>query len=538
MSPPIGRRAAQLSKTASRELLHRSKQKADWPGVCTSPGVAGLFVGRIRRRGMALKIEDYGLIGDTHTAGLVGRNGSIDWLCLPRFDSGACFAALLGNESHGRWLISPAATETSTRRRYRADTLILETDFETAGGIARVIDFMTPRRREPDVIRIGEGIRGEVPMQMELVIRFDYGSIVPWVRTIDGHLQAIGGPDAVSLWTDVHTYGQALTTRGDFVVHEGERVSFLLMWYQSHTAPPEPFDAVDALHETERWWRDWSGRCGYTGPWRDQVVRSLITLKALTYAPVYGEVMDALHLSRRVGIAPDPESWALQKALLRFLERAWCQPDDGIWEVRGPRRHFTHSKVMAWVAFDRAVKAVERHGLEGPVDRWRKLRANVHEEVCRQGFDADRNTFTQYYGSKELDASLLMIPLVGFLAADDPRVVGTVRAIERNLLRNGYVQRYQAKEHIDGLPAGEGVFLACTFWLADNYELQGRHEEARDLFERLLGLCNDLGLLAEEYDPDVGRQLGNFPQAFSHVMLINTARNLSRSHGPAEERQS
>jgi GH15 family glucan-1,4-alpha-glucosidase len=595
---------------------------------------------------MALKIEDYGLIGDTHTAGLVGRNGSIDWLCLPQFDSGACFAALLGNESHGRWLISPAATETSTRRRYRADTLILETDFETAGGIARVIDFMTPRRREPDVIRIVEGIRGEVPMQMELVIRFDYGSIVPWVRTIDEHLQAIGGPDAVSLWADVHTYGQDLTTRADFVVREGERVSFLLMWYQSHTGPPEPFDTVNALHETERWWRDWSGRCSYTGPWRDQVVRSLITLKALTYAPtggivaapttslpekiggvrnwdyrycwlrdatyslyalmiggysdeaiawrdwllravagdpstlhimygvqgtrrlpeldlpwlpgyeesrpvrignaavnqlqldVYGEVMDALHLSRRVGIAPDRESWALQKALLRFLERAWYQPDEGIWEVRGPRRHFTHSKVMAWVAFDRAVKAIERYGLEGPVDRWRQLRANVHDEVCRQGFDTDRNTFTQYYGSQELDASLLMIPLVGFLAADDPRVIGTVRAIERNLMRNGYVQRYPAKEHIDGLPPGEGVFLACTFWLADNYELQGRHEEARDLFERLLGLCNDLGLLAEEYDPDVGRQLGNFPQAFSHVMLINTARNLSRSHGPAEERQS
>jgi GH15 family glucan-1,4-alpha-glucosidase len=595
---------------------------------------------------MALPIEDYGLIGDTQTAGLVGRDGSIDWLCLPRFDSGACFAALLGEPRHGRWMIKPATPTATTRRRYRPDTLILETDFETASGTVRVIDFMTPRRGEPDVIRIVEGLRGQVPIEMELVIRFDYGSIVPWVRTIDGHLQAVAGPDALSLWTSAHTHGKDLTTRADFVVHEGQQVPFLLMWYPSHTTPPAPFDAIEALRETERWWREWSERCTYTGPWRDQVVRSLITLKALTYAPtggivaapttslpekvggvrnwdyrycwlrdatyslyalmiggytdeaiawrdwllravagdpstlhimygvqgtrrlpelelpwlpgyegsrpvrtgnaavnqlqldVYGEVMDALHLSRRIGNAPDPESWALQKALLRFLEHGWCQADEGIWEVRGPRRHFTHSKVMAWVAFDRAVKAVERYGLDGPVDRWRQLRVDVHEEVCHDGFDAGRNTFTQYYGSTELDASLLMIPLVGFLPADDPRVIGTVQAIERNLLRNGFVQRYQTKEHIDGLPSGEGVFLACTFWLADNYELQGRHEEARNLFDRLLGLCNDLGLLSEEYDPDARRQLGNFPQAFSHVMLINTARNLSRSHGPAEERQS
>jgi len=595
---------------------------------------------------MPLRIEDYGLIGDTHTAALVGRNGSIDWLCLPRFDSGACFAALLGNERHGRWSITPGATAMTTKRRYRADTLILETDFETAGGIVRVIDFMTPRRAEPDVIRIVEGVRGEVPMQMELVIRFDYGSIVPWVRTVDGHLQAIAGPDALSLWTDVQTYGKDLTTRADFVVREGDRIPFLLMWHPSHTAAPEPFDTLRALEDAARWWREWSGRCTYTGPWRDQVVRSLITLKALTYAPtggivaapttslpekiggvrnwdyrycwlrdatyslyalmtggytdeaiawrnwllravagdpstlhimygvqgtrrlpelelpwlpgyedsrpvrignaainqlqldVYGEVMDALHFSRRTGIASDPASWALQKALVSFLERAWCQPDEGIWEVRGPRRHFTHSKVMAWVAFDRAVKAVERYGLAGPVDRWRQVRAEVHDEVCRAGFDATRNTFTQYYGSHELDASLLMLPLVGFLPADDPRVIGTVHAIERELMWDGFVQRYRPGEHIDGLPAGEGVFLACTFWLADNYELQGRHKEAHALFDRLLGLCNDLGLLSEEYDPDSRRQLGNFPQAFSHVMLINTARNLSRPHGPAEERSA
>jgi GH15 family glucan-1,4-alpha-glucosidase len=594
---------------------------------------------------MALRIEDYGLIGDTHTAGLVGRNGSIDWLCLPRFDSGACFAALLGDARHGHWSINPATPTLATSRRYRPHTLILETDFETASGAVRVIDFMTPRRGEPDVIRIVQGLRGEVAMEMELVIRFDYGSIVPWVRTIDGHLQAVAGPDALSLWTTAATHGKDLTTRADFVVREREQIPFLLMWYPSHTTPPAPFDAVHALEQTEQWWRDWSARCTYKGPWRDQVVRSLITIKALTYAPtggivaapttslpekiggvrnwdyrycwlrdatyslyalmiggytdeaiawrdwllravagdpstlhimygvegtrrlpelelpwlpgyedsrpvrtgnaavnqlqldVYGEVMDALHLSRRVGIEPDAASWALQKALVRFLESAWCQPDEGIWEVRGPRRHFTHSKVMAWVAFDRAVKAVERYGLEGPVDRWRQLRAEVHREVCQRGFDAGRNTFTQYFGSTELDASLLMVPLVGFLPADDPRVIGTVRAIERDLLRNGFVQRYHTQEHIDGLPSGEGAFLACTFWLADNYELQGRHQEAHDLFDRLLALCNDLGLLSEEYDPDLGRQLGNFPQAFSHVMLINTARNLSRPHGPAEERK-
>ena len=594
---------------------------------------------------MALRIEDYGLIGDTQTAALVGRDGSIDWLCLPRFDSGACFAALVGNAQHGRWLITAGDRTAATSRRYRPDTLILETEFTTSHGAARVIDFMTIRSGEPDVIRIVEGISGELDMHMELIIRFDYGSIVPWVRTIDGHLQAIGGPDSVSLWTTVPLRGEALTTRAEFTVRQGERVTFLLMWHPSHEKPPEPFDAEEALADTERWWTGWTARCEYEGPWRAQVVRSLITLKALTFAPtggivaapttslpekiggvrnwdyrycwlrdatfslyaltiggytdealawrnwllravagdtstlhimygvegtrrlpelelpwlpgyedsrpvrtgnaavqqlqldVYGEVMDSLHLSRRAGIPSDPTSWNLQKEMMSFLERGWEQPDEGIWEVRGPRRHFTHSKVMAWVAFDRAVKAVERHGLDGPVERWRQLRADIHEEVCRQGFDNARNTFTQYYGSTDLDASLLMMPLVGFLPADDPRVIGTVQAIERELSWDGFVQRYRTREHIDGLPAGEGVFLACTFWLADNYELQGRHEEATRVFERLLGLCNDLGLLAEEYDPEGRRLLGNFPQAFSHVMLINTARNLSRPHGPAEERR-
>jgi GH15 family glucan-1,4-alpha-glucosidase len=443
----------------------------------------------------------------------------------------------------------------------------------------------------------------------------------------------------------VPCYGKDLTTRADFVVREGERVSFLLMWHPSHTTSPQPFDVVQALQQTERWWREWCSRCAYDGPYREQVQRSLITLKTLTYAPtggivaapttslpekiggvrnwdyrycwlrdatytlyalmiggyteeaamwrnwllravagdpstlqimygmqgerrlpeleltwlpgyeesrpvhtgnaavnqfqldVYGEVMDALHLARRAGIPPDTDTWALQQALMTHLEKAWREPDEGIWEVRGPRRHFTHSKVMAWVAFDRAVKAVERYGADGPVDRWRQLRAEVHEEVCTKGFDARQNTFTQYYGSEDVDASLLMIPLVGFLPAEDSRVLGTVEAIERELLWNGFVRRYQTKEHVDGLPPGEGVFLACTFWLADNYELQGRGGEARQLFDRLLGLCNDLGLLAEQYDPDTRRQLGNFPQAFSHVMLINTARNLAREQGPAEERK-
>jgi GH15 family glucan-1,4-alpha-glucosidase len=594
---------------------------------------------------MPLRIEDYGLIGDTRTAALVGRNGSIDWLCLPHFNSGACFAAMLGEPRHGRWQIEPASPNGAVRRRYRPGTLILETEFENDEGRVRLLDFMTPWQGEPDLIRIVEGVRGSVRMQLELIIRFDYGSVVPWVRKMEGHLRAIAGPDALSLWTRVPTYGKDLTTRADFVVREGDRTSFLLMWHPSHAAPPEPFDTSMALDQTERWWREWSARCTYEGPWREQVQRSLITLKALTYAPtggivaapttslperiggvrnwdyrycwlrdatytlyalmiggyteeaaawrnwllravagdpstlhimyglqgerrlpelelpwlpgyedsrpvrignaainqvqldVYGEVMDSLHLARRAGLPPDVDAWALQRALITHLERAWRQPDEGIWEVRGPRRHFTHSKVMAWVAFDRAVKAVEQYGAEGPVERWRQWRADVHAEVCSKGFDPRRNTFTQYYGSDDLDASLLMMPLVGFLPATDPRVVGTVDAIERDLMFDGFVQRYQSKEQIDGLPPGEGAFVACTFWLADNYVLQGRRPDARQLFERLLGLCNDLGLLAEQYDPASHRQLGNFPQAFSHVMLINTARNLAREEGPAEERR-
>ena len=594
---------------------------------------------------MPLRIEDYGLIGDTQTAALVGRNGSIDWLCLPRFDSAACFAALLGEAGHGRWLIAPSDPVRAVRRKYRPETLILETELETGEGAIRLIDFMTPRGDEPDLVRIVEGVRGEVSVSMELIVRFDYGWVVPWVRQLDGHLRAIAGPDALSLWCDVPTHGQDFTTRAEFTVRPGERVPFVLVWHASHLPPPPRTDALQALAATEAWWREWCGRCTYDGPWRDQVLRSLITLKALTYAPtggivaapttslpekiggvrnwdyrycwlrdatytlyalmiggyteealawrnwllravagdpstmhimygvhgerrlpemelpwlpgyeesrpvrvgnqaatqlqldVYGEVMDVLHVARRAGLPRDDEAWEVQRVLLRHLEGAWREPDEGIWEVRGPRRHFTHSKVMVWVAFDRAVKAVERFGREGPVDRWRQVREEVHAEVCREGFDERRNTFTQYYGSHALDASLLMIPLVGFLPATDPRVSGTVRAIERDLVVDGFVQRYRTHEDVDGLPPGEGTFTACTFWLADNYQLQGRFEDARRVFERVLGLCNDLGLMAEQYDPAAGRQLGNFPQAFSHVMLINTARNLARAHGPAEERK-
>jgi GH15 family glucan-1,4-alpha-glucosidase len=594
---------------------------------------------------MPLRIEDYALIGDTHTAALVGRDGSIDWLCLPTFDSGACFAALLGNADHGRWLIAPAEDIRTTRRQYRGDTLVLETEFETDGGAVRVIDFMTPRDQEPDLIRIVEGCRGEVRMRSELIVRFDYGWVVPWVRRADEHLSYVAGPDALSLWTPAPMHGADFTTRAEFAVRAGERIPFLLMWYPSHTKAPPPFDTNAALTETVRWWEQWARRCSYEGPWRATVVRSLITLKALTYAPtggivaapttslpeqiggvrnwdyrycwlrdatftlyalmmagytdeaaawrnwllraaagvpsslqmvygmrgerrltelelpwlsgyegsqpvrvgnsaseqlqldVYGEIMHALHVARRIGLEVEAAAWALQRALMEYLESAWREPDEGIWEVRGPRRQFTHSKVMAWVAFDRSVKAVEQFGVDGPADRWRQLRDEVHAEVCRAGYDAERNTFTQFYGSRELDASLLMIPLVGFLPPEDPRVSGTVLAIERELMWRGFVRRYRPRQHIDGLPGGEGAFLACTFWLADNYALQGEHDKARRLFERVLAICNDVGLLAEEFEPESARHLGNFPQAFSHVALVNSAHNLARTRGPAEQRR-
>jgi GH15 family glucan-1,4-alpha-glucosidase len=595
----------------------------------------------------ATPIHDYALIGDMQTAALVSGRGSIDWLCVPRFDSGACFAALLGTPDHGRWQIAPSVPVVSVTRRYRGASLVLETEFTTERGVVRVVDCMPPRQTAPDIVRLVEGVSGDVPMRMELVIRFDYGSFVPWVRAIDGELRAIGGPDALSVWTPVPIRGVGLTSQADFVVRAGEQVPFTARWHPSHITVPNPGDAVQAVRETERWWKDWSSRCTYQGPWRNQVLRSVITLKAMTFAPtggivaaattslpeqlggvrnwdyrycwlrdatfslyalmscgygeeaeawwnwllraaagdpsrlqimygsagerrlvenelpwlpgyagsrpvrvgnraysqrqldVYGEVMDALHVARRSGLRPNAESWSLQRALLKFLEAIWHEPDEGIWEVRGPRRHFTHSKMMAWVAFDRGIKAVERFGLEGPAARWREHRDRLHAEICERGFDARRQAFTQFYGSDELDASLLMMPLVGFLPPQDPRVKGTVAAIERDLVEDGFVRRYQTSDsgHVDGLPAGEGLFLPCTFWLADNYVLMGRRDEAEALFERLLSVANDVGLLAEEYDPRAKRQLGNFPQAFSHVSLINTARNLTNGSGPAHHRR-
>jgi len=592
---------------------------------------------------VALPIEDYALIGDTRSAALVGRDGSIDWLCLPRFDSPACFAALLGSRAHGHWLIAPAHGGPASARRYRNGTLILETEFRTASGAARVIDCMPLGGEQSQVLRIVEGISGEVEMAMELVMRFDYGSVVPWVRRSSGKLVATAGPDALELHTPVEAKGVDMTTHARFTVRAGERVPFALGHRASHEAQRTPVAADAALSTTEAWWRDWSGRCTYAGPWREPVVRSLVTLKALTYSPtggivaapttslpeqhggvrnwdyrycwlrdatftlyallyagyreearawrewllravagrpqdlqilygisgerrlpefeigwltgyegaapvrvgnaaatqyqldVYGEVMDAFHLARGAGIAHEGHAWQVQKVLLDFLESSWDRPDEGIWEVRGPRRHFTHSKVMAWVAFDRAVKAVERFGLDGRATHWRRLRADVHAAVCREGFNPERNAFVQHYGSRGLDASLLMMPLVGFLPPSDPRVRGTVEAIRAELTVDGLVRRYDGGD-VDGLPPGEGVFLPCSFWLADNLAMAGRIAEARELFERLLSLANDVGLLSEEYDPQRRRLLGNFPQAMTHVALVNTARNLSGRGGPCEHR--
>jgi GH15 family glucan-1,4-alpha-glucosidase len=591
---------------------------------------------------MAEPIEDYALIGDTHTAGLVSREGSIDWLCLPRFDSPACFAALLGDRSNGHWQLAPAGPVREVRRRYQGDTLVLETDYRTDDGVVRVVDCMPPRQSDPDVARVVQGVRGRVPMRMELTIRFDYGSIVPWVRHVDGALHAIAGPDSVWLRTPVPVYGQNLTTLADFTVAEGERAPFMLTWHASHRPAPRRIDPVRALGDTEAWWGKWASGIDYVGGWQDAVIRSLLTLKALTYAPtggivaapttslpeqlggvrnwdyrycwlrdatftlsalmlagltdeakawrewllravagqprqmqilygvagerriteqeldwlagyrgsrpvrvgnaavnqfqldVYGEVMDALYLGRHIGLEMDETAWDFQRALLEFLESNWREPDEGIWEIRGPRRHFTHSKVMAWVALDRAIKAVELLGHDGPVDRWRGMRRELHDEVCREGYDSQRDAFVQYYGADHLDASLLQIPLVGFLPAGDPRVKGTVAAIQRELMVDGLVHRYppEGSQSVDGLPPGEGTFLACTFWLADNLALMGRRDEALAIFERLLTLRNDVGLLAEEFDPASGHHLGNFPQAFSHVALVNTANYLSERPMP------
>jgi GH15 family glucan-1,4-alpha-glucosidase len=597
---------------------------------------------------MSSRIEDYALIGNTYTAALVGRDGSIDWLCMPRFDAGACFAALLGTWENGRWLIAPAVKAKTVRRKYRGDTLVVETEFELAGGErAAVIDFMPICERDGriDVIRIVEGRGGVVPMQMEAVFRFDYGRIVPWVRSRKYGLYAVAGPDALQLRTPVAMHGENLKTVAEFEVRDGERIPFTLTWYLSHLEEPGARDPLELLDDTEKYWHEWSSRCHDAGEWHPQVIRSLITLKALTYSPtggivaapttslpewiggvrnwdyrycwlrdatftlyallssgyseeaaawrewllravagqpaqiqimygiagerrltefeaswlpgyensspvrignaahdqfqldVYGEILDVFHTAQRHHLSRSDDAWLVAGLLMDFVEKHWRDPDEGIWEVRGPRRHFTHSKVMAWVAADRAVKAVERHGREGPVHRWRVLRDTIHADVCVNGFNAERNAFVQFYGSGRLDASLLMIPLVGFLPANDPRVVGTVEAIQRDLMDEGLVRRYATDDPgVDGLPPGEGAFLPCTFWLVDNLAMMGRYDEARAIFERLVGLCNDVGLFSEEYDPRAKRQLGNFPQAFTHVFLINTAHNLSRTEGPAKVR--
>ncbi len=595
---------------------------------------------------MALRIEDYGLIGDCETAALVGRDGSIDWLCVPRFDSGACFAALLGTAEHGRWLIGPAGQVKSSSRRYRPGTAVLETEWETADGAATVIDFMPIHRGDPELVRIVVGRRGQLPLRTELIMRFDYGSVVPWVRKTHDGLRAIAGPNSLHLKSPVELRGEDMHTVGEFTVAAGQRLAFTLAWRASHHAPPHFADAEKQLEATDEWWQRWSGACTYDGDWRDAVLRSLITLKLLTYAPtggivaapttslpeqlggnrnwdyrfcwlrdatftllaltvggyhdearqfrdwllravagtpsqiqvlyglagerrieefevpwlpgyegakpvrignaaygqiqldVIGELLDAAQLARRMRHPTNDDGWNFQRALLDYLEKAWREPDEGIWEIRGEPRHFVHSKVMAWVAFDRAVKAVERFHLDGPVERWRAARDEIHADVCAKGFDRQRNTFVQYYGADHEDAALLLIPLVGFLPPDNPMMVGTVQAIERDLLLpGGLVLRYPSRTDIDGLPAGEGVFLAGSFWYLDNLTLQGRRDEACQHFESLLGLCNDLGLLAEEYDPRARRMVGNFPQAFSHVALVNCARNLSQSGGPAEMRR-
>jgi len=593
-----------------------------------------------------LRIEDYALIGNTRTAALAGRDGSINWLCAPRFDSGACFASLLGGADNGFWRLAPSNSTFSSTRRYRQDTLILETEFKCGEGVVTVIDFMpiAARSGRVDLARVVRGTSGSVPMRSEAVFRFDYGRTIPWIRQSDGGLNAIAGPNAVSLSATVPTQADAGAILSEFTLAEGGTEVFLAAFYPSHENEPPRGDALAMLSETDQWWRAWSAQCSYRGRWREAVVRSAITLKALTYGPtggivaapttslpeyiggprnwdyrycwlrdatftlyallicgyvdeakawrewllraiagrpsdlqimyglagerdlpefelpwlggyadskpirignaahqqfqldVYGEVMDTLYVAAKYGLPPENEVWGIQSQLMDFIESAWKLPDEGIWEIRGERQHFTHSKVMAWVAADRAVKSISRYQFEGPVDRWKAIRDDIRREVLTRGYDAKRNTFVQHYDSAALDASLLMIPLVGFLPARDPRVIGTADAIQRELVKDGLVMRYATATGVDGLPPGEGAFLPCTFWLADNLALQGRYEEAKDLFERLLSLCNDLGLLSEEYDPVQRRQTGNFPQAFTHVCLINTAHNLTLAEGPALHR--
>jgi GH15 family glucan-1,4-alpha-glucosidase len=587
------------------------------------------------------RIEDYALIGDLQTAALVSREGSIDWCCFPRFDSGACFAALLGDPDHGRWLLAPASPVRRSSRRYRTDTLILESILETDEGRIRAIDFMPPRGTAPDIVRIVEGLDGTVRMRSELVIRYDYGHIVPWVRRVDHTRVATAGPDALCFRTPVGIRGEHMRTVSEFELKQGERIPFSLTWFSSHESLPEAIDPEQALDDTESYWHDWARQCSHDGAYHDDVHKSLLVLKALTYGPtggivaapttslpeavggvrnwdyrfcwlrdatltllamlnagyvdeaaawgrwlrravagdpadlqimygiagerrlderelewlpgyegsrpvrvgnaaseqlqldVYGEVLDAVYQSASHGSVVDAESWPLFCALLGWLEDHWHEKDAGIWEMRGPSRHFTHSKMMVWVAFDRAVRLCEEFGLPGPSDRWRALREEIHAEVLGRGWSERRQAFTQSFGSDELDASVLLMPDVGFLPATDERFMSTVEAIQRDLTVDGLVLRYRSQDEgaVDGLPPGEGVFLPCSFWLADVLALQGRVDDARELFERLLDLRNDVGLLAEEYDPVTGRQLGNFPQAFTHLALVNTAIVLDRGEG-------
>lgn len=599
---------------------------------------------------MPLAIEDYALIGDCESAALVGRDGSIDWLCWPRFDSAACFAALLGTPEHGRWLIAPRG-DYNARRRYIEDTLVLETIFTTPSGEVALVDFMPPRTHDEDddisdLVRLVIGRRGKVAMNLELILRFDYGSAVPWVERLPDNsgISAVAGPDRVILHSPRPLQGADQRTQAEFEVAAGQIVPFTLTHQASHLPIPPAIDPLQARDQTIVRWREWSSQSNYAGPWRAQVQRSLITLKALTYRPtggivaapttslpeklggvrnwdyrycwlrdatltllalmqtgyyeeaehwrrwllravagspsqmqimyglagerrlpewqvpwlpgyqgaspvrigngaagqlqldVYGEIMDALYQGRQGKLERDRTVWGLQMELTRHLETAWREPDEGIWETRGGRRHFTYSKVMAWVAFDRAIKSLEGRRTAGLAQRWTAVRDEIHADVCRNGFDAELNSFVQAYGGKELDASLLQLPLVGFLPPEDPRMIGTVAAIRQHLTVDGFVRRYDTEKTADGLPPEEGAFLACSFWLVDNLILQGKRAEATEMFERLLGLCNDVGLLAEEYDPHARRQVGNFPQAFSHIALINSALNLTRAASPVTQR--
>jgi len=593
---------------------------------------------------MSIPVEDYALIGDCRSAALVSRDGSIDWLCWPRFDSDACFAALLGSPDQGRWLVGPREKATITRR-YRPNTLILETRFETKDGVATLIDFMPFHNDHAEIVRLVHGIRGKIAMHTELVLRFGYGAVVPWVTRLEnGALRAIAGPDMVVLRTPVHVKGKDMTTVGDFTISSGETIPLVLSYARSHLSLPEELDPTAALEATEKFWSGWSAKCRPAGEWSDAVKRSVITLKALTYAPtggivaapttslpeqiggernwdyrycwlrdatltllgamhagfyeeaqawrewllravagspdqlqimygiggerrlsewvadwlpgyekstpvrignaahvqlqldVFGEIMDVHYQARRCGLSTNESGWDAQIKFLEHLKAIWQTPDQGIWEMRGPAQHFTYSKVMAWVAFDRGIKSVETFGLEGPIEEWRKLRDTIFADVCERGFDRKLGTFVQAYGSEQLDANLLLLPCVGFLPVTDPRVAATVAAIEKRLMRDGFVLRYSTEEVEDALPPGEGAFLACSFWLVDVYMLQERFDEAENLFRRLVGLCNDLGLLSEQYDPRLKRLVGNFPQAFSHLALVNSAYNLTRARRPVDQR--